>query len=127
MTKYETSAFKMSISHDMLKELTIKENVILQADDVHKSMEYSLCGNEHKRFYVLLEGEENSSVSEEARKIAASEEYAQNTAALALCSHSPAMYILGNLFLTVNRPKVPTKFFKKREEALVWLRLQMNG
>jgi hypothetical protein len=126
MTNYETAAFKMSISDNLLKHLTVKANVTLEASDVKKSLEYSLSGNPLSKFFVLLEGEENSTVSEEARRIAASEDYAQHTAALALCSASPALALLGNIFLKINHPKVPTKFFKKREDALNWLHEQMH-
>jgi len=125
MTQYETPAFRMQISDDLLKEITVKKGVIINAQDVKTSLELSLKEGVAQKYFVLLEGEEGSNVSDEARVLAASEEYSRHVAALALCSSNLAMAILGNLFLKVNRPKVPTKFFRERADALFWLRSQM--
>lgn len=125
MTTYETNSFKMKIGDDGLKELTVKENATFNANDVEVSLELSLNGKLHSKFYVLLEAEDNATITEDARKRAASADYARHTAALALCSDKPALVTLGNIFLTVNRPKVPTRFFKNRKDALSWLREQM--
>jgi len=54
--------------------------------------------------------------------MAASIAYSEYTRALALCSDKLYLRIMGNLFLKVNRPIVPTRFFEKREDALQWLR-----
>lgn len=116
----------MKISSDFLKEIKVKKDITLQASDVQKSLELSHLVGKDKRFFVLLEGEENASVSDEARKLAASEEYAKYTRALALCSNNPAMAVMGNVFMTVSRPKIPTRFFSKREDALQWLKSLMN-
>lgn len=125
MTTYETASFKMRIGEDGLKELTVKENATYDASDVEESLKLSLQGNYNGKFYVLFEAEGNATITEDARKRAASQDYTKYSAALALCSDKPALVALGNIFLTVNRPKVPTKFFKKRADALKWLRERM--
>lgn len=75
-----------------------------------------------KKFYVLFEGEEDADVSSDARRAGASEEYTKHVAALALYSNKMHEIIIGSLFLKINRPKVPTKFFDNRDEAILWLR-----
>lgn len=125
MVTYETASFKMRIGDDGLKELTVKENATYDASDVEESLELSLRGNYRSKFYVLFEAEGNANITEDARKRAASQDYTKYTAALALCSDKPTLVALGNIFLTVNRPKVPTKFFKKRADALRWLKEKM--
>lgn len=116
----------MQITDDLMKIIVVKRNVTLQAADVEQSRELSESVHPHSRFYVLMEGEENASVSEEARKLAASEEYSRYTAALALCSTRAAMSVMGNVFLRFNRPLVPTRFFYNRLEAIDWLKTQMK-
>jgi hypothetical protein len=113
----------MKISDDLIKEITVKKGVEFSAQDMSESMRLSI--NEFKpntRFYVLLIGEEGSNVSNEAKRLAAAEVYKKYTHALALCSKNPLQAIAGNLFLRINKPKIPTRFFETREEALFWLR-----
>src|SRR5687768_9097695 len=102
MKQFETSAFKMFIHDDLVKELIVKKNVTLENKDVQESMQLSLKAFPNTRFYVLMQGEENSAVSVDARRAAASEEYAKHSAALALCSDKLHLAIAGNLFLKVN-------------------------
>jgi hypothetical protein len=73
-----------------------------------------------------MEGEEDATVNNAARRLAASSEYAQYTAALALCTSNLALRIMGNLFLKINKPAVATRLFETREEALTWLHKQME-
>lgn len=126
MKEFETDAFRIKLSDNFLKEIRVKKNVTLSPDNVRESMALSANFMPGEKFYVLIEGEENGSVSTEARRLAASEEYSRYTAALALCSNSLYLAIIGNLFLTVNRPKVPTRFFERREDGLIWLEEQMK-
>ncbi len=121
MKQFETAAFKMVIHDNLVKELTIKKDITFEAKDITESLELSVQYLPDAKFFVLFEGEENSEVSIDARRVAASEEYAKHTAALALFSEKFHFSIISNLFLKVNRPKVPTKFFDNRNAALEWL------
>lgn len=122
MKTFETKAFKMVIHDDLLKEFTVKKNITLQAEDVWESKDLSINYIPNQKFYVLLEGEDDSDVSGDARRAAASEEYTKYVAALALCSNKLHQKIIGSLFLKINKPKVPTQFFDNREDALIWLK-----
>jgi hypothetical protein len=112
----------MVIHDDLIKEFKIKKNVTLQASDIWESRDLTLSYISDKKLYVLLEGDDDSSVSGDARRAAASDEYKQNVAALALCSNKLHEKIIGSLFLNINKPKVPTKFFDNKDDALVWLK-----
>jgi hypothetical protein len=125
MIEFETKAFKIKIQPNGLKEIIIKENTEVQADDVWESNELSYQHLPLAGYYVLLESEENSSISPEARRAVASEDYNKNVKALAVCSQKTFENIMGNLFLKVNRPKVTTRFFDSREKAIVWLEDRM--
>lgn len=41
--------------------------------------------------------------------------------ASALLINSPLLKMMGNFFITVNKPKNPTKLFNNKDEALQWL------
>jgi len=122
MKEVETDVFKMMIHDNLIKEVKVKKNQTLTEKDLWKSRDVSVNYKLDCKFFVLMEGGENSSVSGDARRAAASEEYNKNVAALALCSEKMMEYIMGNLFLKINKPKVPTNFFDNRVNALEWLK-----
>lgn len=126
MVEFETDIFRMKINDDLIKEIIVKKNQTLKLKDILETKQLSVEYKPGVKFYVLIEGEENASVSVEAKTAAASEEYSKYTSALALCSNNLYDAIVGNLFLKVNRPKVPTRFFEKREVALLWLKEKAN-
>jgi hypothetical protein len=125
MKEFITDTFKLRIHDNLLKEFIVRKNQTLEAKHVWESKELSKKYKPSEKFYVIIEGEEGASVSSEARRAAASEEYSKYTAALALCSDSSYMSIVGNLFLKINKPKAPTRFFEDRESAIRWLQSQM--
>ena len=126
MKEFHNKAFRMIIHDDRLKEFIVRKDSELKPADVEESLRLS---NEYlpgTKFFVLIEGEEGARVSSEARRLAASHEYSKFTEALALYSGNAMQAIAGNLFLKINRPKVPTKFFDNRESAIKWLRSMMT-
>ncbi len=114
----------MHVHDDLLIEFTIKKNSTLQATDVWTSRDQSVDYIPGKKFMVLLEGEENASISGDARRAGASTEYAKHVAALAIYSSKSYENVMGSLFLKINKPVVPMRFFDNRGEALAWLRTQ---
>ena len=60
-------------------------------------------------------------ISPDARKDAATYEGGRYTLANALLIDNLAKKILFNFFLKINKPKIPTKGFLTREEAIDWL------
>lgn len=122
MKTFETNAFLMTVHDDLLIEFKVKKNVNLQASDVWESKDLSVNYIPGKKFYVLFEGEEDAEISGDARRAGASEEYTHHVAALAIYSNKLHEKIIGSLFLKINKPKLPTKFFDSREEAINWLK-----
>jgi hypothetical protein len=62
------------------------------------------------------------SLSREARAYFASAESAAVFRATALLVSSPLSRAVGNFFLGLNRPVMPTRLFTSEEEAMAWLR-----
>ncbi len=122
MKTFETNAFVMTIRDDLLIEFKVKKNMTLEASDVWESRDLSINYLPGKKFFVLFEGDDNSNISGDARRAGASLEYTKHVSALAIFSNRPYEIIIGGLFLKVNKPIVPTKFFSEREEAMDWLK-----
>jgi len=126
MKEFESQRFRMKINDNLIKELVVKQGQTFNEADLAESRRLSSEHLPNAKFYVLMEGEEEATVSTNAKRLAASKEYAQHTFALALCTSNLALRIMGNLFLKINRPSVLTRLFESREEALAWLLLQMD-
>lgn len=76
--------------------------------------------SEGMSYPVLIDMRGIKSVTKEAREYLA-DEGAKLIKAGALIVGSPLNRTLGNIFLWVNKPKVPTRLFTDEEEALKWL------
>jgi hypothetical protein len=63
-----------------------------------------------------------SSVTKEARDYFSKNEGVKYMKKLALITTSPISRILGNFWLQISRPTVPTKLFATKEDALKWLK-----
>jgi len=124
MKTFETRSYVMHIHDDLLIEFNIKKNSTLQATDVWTSRDQSVDHIPGKKFVVLLEGEEHANISGDARRAGASAEYAKHVAALAIYSKKGYEKVMGSLFLKINQPVVPMRFFDDRDEAIAWLRTQ---
>ena len=126
MKTFETKAFIMKIHDDLLVEFLVKKNVNLQASDLWESRDLSTEYIPHKKFFVLFEVDEDAEISGDARRADASQKYNEHVAACALYSDKMYLKIIGTLYLSVNKPVIPTKFFDDREEALLWLKDMQN-
>lgn len=124
MKLFESPNYLMKVHDDLLIEFLVRKNATLQACDVWASREQSLSYISGQKFLVLFEGDHNANISGDARRAGASALYAEHVAAVAI--YSPRSYerIMSSLYLKINKPITPTRFFEKREEAIAWLRLQ---
>lgn len=126
MKKFDNDIYTMTIHEDFFVEFVVKQDAVLKEKDVWLSKQQAEEAYPNKKFYVMLSGEEFFQVTRETRDIAASEKFSTHLAAVALYSKELAMKILGNLYIKINKPIVPTKFFTDKSEAELWLRSLMK-
>lgn len=126
MKTFDTTNFVMNVHDDCFIEFKIKNGITLKEEDVWLSQKLSLEFMPGKRFFVLTEAEGEFNLSQGARQAGASAKYAEHVVAHALCSNNLTLKILGNLFISVSRPVVKTRFFDQRDKAVAWLRSQMH-
>jgi hypothetical protein len=119
--KFETTAYIMLVHDSRLIEFKVKKDVTLKASDIWESRDQSLEYMPAKKFCVLMESDGIFYPAADAREAGASEEYTKHVNAVAMFSHRKYESVLGNLYLKLNKPRVPTHFFDDRQKALDWL------
>ena len=120
----KAEAFKLE---GIIIENIIKAGVVLEVEDVRKIKEINLKIAGNKNYALLVDPQEGSSITDEARALLASAELAPFNLAKAIVTHTLKQKILGNLYLQVNKPHVKTRMFTDREKALKWLHSQLNN
>ncbi len=99
-------ALKLEITLDVAKEL------------VRTRLEYT----KHKQHYTVIDFTNVLKVDKEARAYMNEEEHGlKNIIAGAFLSNSIIGIFFINLYLKINKPKVPAKFFQNKQDAIMWL------
>jgi hypothetical protein len=75
-----------------------------------------------KKYPILIDAGEFSSVDQEARIFSASAESNIYTVADAIAYCNLAQKLLANFYLKHNKPLVPTQVFSNKREAIAWLK-----
>jgi len=91
-------------------------------DDARANVALCLQRNEGRRRPLLVDLREVKSQTAEARAYLAGREGVQVSQAVGLLIGSPVSRVLGNFYLGLNKPSVPTRLFTSEEEAQAWLR-----
>ena len=98
------------------------EGVTASAEDAREQFDIQRPMLEGHPLPFLMDIRKARGISREARYMFASAEAAQIFARTALLIGSPLSRVLGNFFLGLNKPQMPTRLFTDEAEALAWLR-----
>jgi hypothetical protein len=126
MKTLETDSIHLRLHETGLVEILIKNGAIYDVNEMKQGKDFITAQLGEQKAYILLEVEGDVYTTREARELAASDEHSKHHGAIAICSDKLAVKILGNLYIRINKPKAPTKFFGQREEGIKWLRAQMQ-
>lgn len=74
-----------------------------------------------RKFPLLIDGRGIKSMEREARAFFTANGRRTNTLAFAIIIDSSVSKVVGNFFLGINKPIVPTKLFLNEETAIEWL------
>jgi hypothetical protein len=75
-----------------------------------------------KKFPILIDSRGIRSMTRDAREFFSTRGRDTNTCAFGIIIKSPLSRAVGNFFLGINKPAVPTRLFDNEENALEWLR-----
>src|SRR5438309_261243 len=122
MKTFETETYTMIAHQSGYLEFKVKKDSLLEPEDLWLARKQSLEYTPDKKFCVLMEAQDFFQIGTETRRVGASFEYSRDLTAVALCSNNLSLKILGSLYIKINKPPVPTKFFDDRIKAEEWLK-----
>lgn len=76
----------------------------------------------NKKFPILIDSRGIRSMTRDAREFFSTRGRDTNTCAFGIIIKSPISRTVGNFFLGINKPAVPTRLFDNEENALEWLK-----
>jgi hypothetical protein len=80
-----------------------------------------------KDCYVIIEAGKVKKIAKKERDYMASDIATQNLLGVAFILKSPVQKMIGNFFLSFNKPKVKAKIFLNKEDALDWINTLKQG
>jgi hypothetical protein len=113
--------FTIKQIRDNFLSLEIHENEIIEADDIHLIYQGYVKLVGENEYVVALYGNPFSSISDEAKEIAATQYASEKRKKVALISNNLAHVIIVKFFILWNKPKTPIKIFKSDQKAFQWL------
>ena len=122
MKKMELDKAIVELTNDGVMCIHIKPDSDVELRDAVLIVEaMGKLGNQ-KKYPVLIDAGEFSSVDKETRIFAASIESNNYTMADAIAYCNLAQQLMAQFYLKYNKPTVPTKVFADRDEAMTWLK-----
>jgi hypothetical protein len=101
----------------------ILPDVMQTIEDARLNMEACISAAENRRCRLLIDIRKAAILSAEVRHYYSGEKLTQWFSALALLVEaSPLGRVMGNLYLRIARPGVPTRLFNDEDHAMEWLR-----
>lgn len=117
-------------SHELLEHgiirLVLKPNFIIDPNDLKEMHQAHLKLSGNKPFGILLITTEFAMPSPESRALLASKEFTNTHKVSAYVTKSVSAKVIGNFFIRFNKPVTPTKLFTKENQALIWLKKEMQ-
>ncbi|MBI4921951.1 MAG: STAS/SEC14 domain-containing protein [Devosia nanyangense] len=90
-------------------------------EDARETMAAYKKLNNGKRLPLFIDTKTMKSLSRDARHFYASDEAAACASAAAIIVGTPVSRVLGNFYLGLSNPHLPTRLFSEEGEALAWL------
>lgn len=117
----ELNACILSLHNDDVIHIAMKPKVTLTLQDGESIVKGLAEIGGGKKFLLLFIAGLDTSATTEARYYASSPEANKYTIASAFVVTSIAQKVLGNAYVTFNKPVTPTKIFTDYDEAVKWL------
>ncbi|HEX8516555.1 MAG TPA: hypothetical protein VF868_10175 [Bacteroidia bacterium] len=122
MNKITTSTAEISYdSSTRILRLKILEGAEIELADALQNAEATRMLTKGAKYLVLVDGRVSVSVSREARTFSAQSKNDGKSIASAFIITSTANKLIGNFYINVNKPEVPTRIFSSEEKAVEWL------
>jgi hypothetical protein len=107
---------------DGIARTKVKENAEVTLQDARENSALVNSFFIDEKFPLLIDSRGIKSISREARSFFTTNGRETNTIAFAILIDSAVSKVVGNFFLGINKPAVPTKLFLEENDAINWLR-----
>jgi hypothetical protein len=122
MDAVDTPAWRVELTGDGIVEATLRAGREIGRSDAVAVIDAIAGLGRGSPVPVLVDlSELSAAVNRAARQYFAGPETAAVESAAALLIRSPVSRVVGNFFLGLNRPQVPTRLFTSKTDALAWL------
>jgi hypothetical protein len=113
---------KIFLAEDGIVRVMMFPDVDIRLEDAQEAFAAHLKICQGKRHPLLVDARKLRSFARDARQFFASEEVSRVTLAFALIVDTPVSRVLGNFYLGLNKPQLPTRLFTDEDKALEWLK-----
>lgn len=119
----ETTAATVSLHEEGIVCIALREGVDIEPRHVDEITAAASSLSQGKRHGNLVDARKLRYLSKETRDVFARQERT-SVSAIALLLESSLQRTLGNLYLNVSHPTIPTRIFTDERLAVLWLREQ---
>ena len=122
MTSINSEKTIVSLIENNIIHIHLKSNQEIALNDAQEILESMGIVGGGKKYPVFIDAGEFVSVDDDVRSFSASKVGNIYTIADAIAIDNMAQKLLANFYLKNDHPKVPTKIFSNKHDALAWLR-----
>lgn len=122
LDKIELNSAIISIRSDGIIQYALKTNITITERDSKEMVDAAGKVGKLEQFPILIVAGKDTLADKETREYAASKEGTKYALAVAFVITSLAQKLLGNAYLKINKPVVPTALFDNEEKAVDWLK-----
>ena len=108
--------------NDGILEISCADNFEYDVPEIKQNLEYIRVAASNSKIRVLSVSNQFTTVTKDVRHYVASGPHRDYVIAEAFVIHTTGQILLANLFLKINKPIVPAKFFRNKSDAEVWLK-----
>ena len=118
----ETRTNRVWLREDGIVHAVCKPQAVITLDDAKENIDAAAKVTVEKKSPLFIDLRPIKSVTREARTIYSSNESKATTTAFGFLIDSPVSRVIGNLFIGINKPDLPTKIFTSENNAIEWLK-----
>jgi hypothetical protein len=113
---------KLWLGEDGIVRIIHKPDAEVTLESAKETMEAYLKIYQGKKRPLFVDTKMMKSLAREARQYYAGEEAAKVASAVALMVDTPVSKVLGNFYIGLSKPHLPSRLFSSDSEALEWLK-----
>lgn len=99
----------------------VKENAVIELEDAENNSIDVKTISKGKIYPIFVDIRAIKEIKKEARDHFTMKNRQPGVSAIAILINSPVSRIIGNFFMGINKPSVPSQLFTSEEKAITWL------